>query len=343
MRQVKMLGCVYQRASVGTAAAAARGRAVPRLAPARIALRAPPCFRPSRQRFPRARFPACCAVAFAWLRWARTGRKELFLSQLSLQGRVSISKPSRKTKPPFWLLLCHAGVWGAQTRAAQMCLFCPSPVGKSSVPWMLLGATIWGLVGGGRARWSDEWSLKYLTETLQISSTQGDASVKLAWKCRAAQSSWRWPHGGHMAWLGPLGSSQLQAGGTLLPLGWVLCLCQTEGSIHTPEQSKQTAKPSLHKLAAYATAWKMMGVPNQQKIPGTAAELGTKLSYCRSGLYRCSQYHLHSSGFAAGVFCCSLLESSSWRVSQQESCECVREQCFKWGFTAKYLLKTMFT
>lgn len=132
-------------------------------------------------------------------------------------------------------------------------------------------------------------------------------------------------------------------GGTLPPLGWVFCPCQTERSIHTPKQSKQTAKPSLHKLEAYATSWKMMGVPNQQKIPGTAAELGTKPSYCRSGLYGCSQYYLHSSGFAAGVFCCSLPKSPSWGVSQQEGCECVREQCFKWGFIAKYLLKTMFT
>lgn len=85
----------------------------PRLASARRALRAPRCSRPSWQRgSPRASFPACSAIAFAWLRWARIGRKEVFLRQLSLQGWVSISKQSRKTKPPFSLLLCHTGYEG---------------------------------------------------------------------------------------------------------------------------------------------------------------------------------------------------------------------------------------
>lgn len=127
-------------------------------------------------------------------------------------------KTKQKDKTSFLAATLSHGVWGTQTRAAQMCLFRPSAVGMSSVPWMLLGVTVWGVAGGGRARWSDEWSLKYLAETLQISSTQGDASVKLAPKCRAALSSWRWPaapRSGHTALSGALGplTAELQAGG----------------------------------------------------------------------------------------------------------------------------------
>lgn len=177
MRQVEMLECVDWRAAGGAAGMAAAARCLscqcrplyscqchsqcpgPTPSPSPRALRGPWCF-PLSLAVSAAlalRFPPVPAVAArsnspCLAQWARAGRKALFLRRLSLQGRVALSRGSRKTKPRFSSLLWHTGCWRYkmwQNKFAYSAL-------PLSVQEVFLGlrlkATVWVTVGGGYAR-----------------------------------------------------------------------------------------------------------------------------------------------------------------------------------------------
>lgn len=94
-------------------------------------------------------------------------------------------KKRQKDKAAFLNPFPQRRVPEVQSVAEQTCSGCPSlPVWEASLR-PLLPVTAWVAAGGGCARRSDDWSLKYLAETLQNLSTQKRCFCKISPELRS--------------------------------------------------------------------------------------------------------------------------------------------------------------